>query len=104
MSGVPTRTRPIRPGRVSAPRAVPASITRPYYVDNRGQPSGRTLPPLTDATAIGRLMAACAAARRVLDVVGAEVAPGVTTDDLDALAHETYVAEGGYPSPLGYRG
>jgi len=104
MNGVPTRTRPIRPGRVSAPRAVPASITRPYYLANGGQPSGRTLPPLTDSGAIDRLMAACAAARRVLDVVGAAVAPGVTTDDLDAVAHEAYLAEGGYPSPLGYRG
>jgi methionyl aminopeptidase len=28
----------------------------------------------------------------------------VTTDDLDAVAHEAYIARGGYPSPLGYRG
>jgi methionyl aminopeptidase len=40
----------------------------------------------------------------VLDAVGASVTPGVTTDDLDAVAHDAYVAEGGYPSPLGYRG
>jgi methionyl aminopeptidase len=51
-----------------------------------------------------RLRAACAAARRVLDGVGQEVRAGVTTDELDAVAHELYLAEGGYPSPLGYRG
>jgi len=28
----------------------------------------------------------------------------VTTDELDAVAHAAYIAEGGYPSPLGYRG
>ena len=40
----------------------------------------------------------------MLDGVGAAVDVGVTTDELDAIAHELYIAEGGYPSPLGYRG
>ena len=101
---VPTRTRPIRPGRLSPTRAVPSTIARPYYVANSGQPSGRTLEPLTDVGSIDRLRAACGAARRVLDRVGREVAVGVTTDALDAVAHDAYVDEGGYPSPLGYRG
>jgi methionyl aminopeptidase len=83
---------------------VPAGITRPSYLDNDGQPSGRSLPPLGDPDAIARLRSSCAAARRVLDRVGAAVAVGVTTDELDGIAHDAYVAEGGYPSPLGYRG
>ena len=29
---------------------------------------------------------------------------GVTTDYLDGVAHEAYIARGGYPSPLHYRG
>jgi methionyl aminopeptidase len=102
--GVRTRTGPIRPGQLSPTRPVPAAIARPYYVGNSGQPSGRTLEPLTDAASMDRLRAACAAARRVLDHVGMEVAAGVTTDALDSVAHDAYVAEGGYPSPLGYRG
>jgi methionyl aminopeptidase len=40
----------------------------------------------------------------VLDEVGAEVAPGVTTDHLDRLAHAGYIRRGGYPSTLRYRG
>jgi methionyl aminopeptidase len=56
------------------------------------------------AEVIERMRVAGAAARRVLDKVGAEVAPGVTTDHLDEVAHEAYLAEGGYPSTLGYRG
>ena len=40
----------------------------------------------------------------MLDRLAAEVAPGITTDELDAVTHDAYVAEGGYPSTLGYRG
>ena len=35
---------------------------------------------------------------------GAAVAPGVTTDELDRVAHEAHITRGVYPSPLGYRG
>ncbi len=94
----------VRPGRLSPPRVVPPAIARPGYVGNGGVPSGRTLTPLSDPRSIARLKASCAAAKRVLDTVGAAVAVGVTTDELDAVAHDAYVAEGGYPSPLGYRG
>ena len=40
----------------------------------------------------------------MLDDVGGHVAVGITTDELDAISHDAYVREGGYPSPLGYRG
>ena len=30
--------------------------------------------------------------------------PGITTDELDAIAHEECIKRGGYPSPLGYNG
>jgi methionyl aminopeptidase len=53
---------------------------------------------------IARLAAAGRAARRVLDRLAAEIAPGVATDHLDAVAHQAYLDEGGYPSTLGYRG
>ena len=82
---VPATTRPIRPGRLSPERTVPVGIARPSYVANDGQPSGRTLAPLTDPDPISRLRASCAAARRVLERVGAAVAAGVTTDELDGL-------------------
>jgi methionyl aminopeptidase len=104
MEGV-TKTRlPVRPGVVSPTRSVPPSIRRPPYLTSGGQPSGRTLGLLTDPASIARLRAACAAARRVLDGVGTAVRAGITTDELDGIAHDLYVAEGGYPSPLGYRG
>ena len=44
------------------------------------------------------------AAAEILLEVGAQVAPGVTTDQLDEVVHEATLARGGYPSPLNYRG
>src|SRR5215207_7790907 len=96
--------RPVRPGRVSGPRSVPASVTRPPYAATGGVPTSRALRPLSDPGDIERFRRAGRAARRVLDRLAAEIAPGVTTDQLDAVAHDAYLAEGGYPSTLGYRG
>ena len=43
-------------------------------------------------------------AAEVLGAAGAAVAPGVSTDELDAVAHAACISRGGYPSPLNYRG
>jgi len=48
--------------------------------------------------AAGRLAAEC------LDMIGAHVAPGVATGDLDRLCHEFMEAHGARPATLGYRG
>lgn len=91
-------------GTVSPTRLVPAGVVRPPYVATGGQPTTRVLRPVTGPADVARLRAAGRAARRVLDRVGAEVAPGVTTDWLDGVVHDACIEEGGYPSPLGYRG
>ena len=44
------------------------------------------------------------AAAEILLEAGAQVAPGVTTDQLDEVVHEATLERGGYPSPLNYRG
>ena len=43
-------------------------------------------------------------AAQAIDAVAQAIAPGVTTDWLDAIAHDFLVAHGAYPSTLGYRG
>ncbi len=43
-------------------------------------------------------------AAEVLWRTGAHVAPGVTTEELDVVAHECYIEHGAYPSTLGYKG
>jgi methionyl aminopeptidase len=47
---------------------------------------------------------ACRLAAEVLIEAGSVVGPGITTDELDAVAHDAYLARGAYPSTLGYRG
>ena len=43
-------------------------------------------------------------AAEVLLEVGAAVTAGITTDELDAIAHEASIRRDSYPSPLNYRG
>jgi methionyl aminopeptidase len=94
----------VRPGRVSPARAVPPDVLRPPYVSNGGIPSSRALTPVTTPDQLARMRAAGRAARRVLDRLADVVRPGVTSDEIDGVAHDAYLAEGGYPSTLGYRG
>jgi methionyl aminopeptidase len=43
-------------------------------------------------------------AAQALAAVGAQIAPGVTTDELDRVGHEFLCDQGAYPSTLGYKG
>ena len=94
---------PLRPGRLSSPRTVPDHILRPDYAET-GEPSDWVEPLVRPPEVIDAMRRACKAAAEVLAVVGSHVRPGVTTDALDAIAHEECVARGGYPSPLNYHG
>jgi methionyl aminopeptidase len=95
------RRNAVRPGAIGPPRPVDASIARPSYVG-----TGRRSPPsdhqVIDGEALVRLRTACRIAAEVLHEAGAAVAPGITTDEIDAIAHAAYTARGAYPSTLGY--
>lgn len=43
-------------------------------------------------------------AANALKLVGQQVAPGITTDELDRIGHEYLISQGAYPSCLGYMG
>jgi methionyl aminopeptidase len=91
------------PGRISPARAVPAGIPRPEYV---GRPGPRPFAG-TDAytpEAVERIRASGRIAADALRAVGDAIRPGITTDELDTIAHDYLVARGAYPSTLGYRG
>jgi methionyl aminopeptidase len=90
-------------GRVSPMRDVPPSIPRPPYADT-GEPPGREEPLVKSPDVVERMRRAGVAAAEVRREVGAAVAPGVTTDELDVVCHEACIARGGYPSPLNYHG
>ena len=94
---------PVRRGRLSPTRAVPEGIVRPDYAET-GDPGTWIEPLVRPPEVIEAVRRASRAAAEVLAVVGAAVRPGITTDELDALAHEECIARGGYPSPLNYNG
>ena len=95
-----TRRAPVRAGRLSPDRSVPASIPRPYYAPD-APPFVPAVPPdeLAD-----RMRAAGCAGREILLELEDAVAVGMTTDELDRICHEACIARGGYPSPLHYKG
>ncbi|MEE6281269.1 type I methionyl aminopeptidase [Georgenia sunbinii] len=91
------------PGTVSPRLSVPATIASPEYVD-RPAPQPFTGSEVNDAETISRIRRTARLAAQALETVGAAVRPGVTTDELDRIGHEFAVANGAYPSSLGYRG
>ncbi|ADG75017.1 methionine aminopeptidase, type I [Cellulomonas flavigena DSM 20109] len=91
------------PGQVSPRRPVPAHIARPEYVDKPMPAPWRGSDVLTEDE-IARVRVAARLAAQALQEVGRHVAPGVTTDELDAIGHEFLCDHGAYPSTLGYRG
>lgn len=97
------RAQLVEAGIVGEVRPVPEGIVRPPYVAD-GLPPKRAGAQIHTAQDLPRLRHAGAVAAQVLRTAGAAVAPGVTTDDLDRIAHETYVQLGAYPSDLGYKG
>jgi methionyl aminopeptidase len=101
--GTEARSRRVRPGLVSPRRMVPPHIARPDYAET-GRPSQRQMSLVMSGDRLERMRRACRAAARVLKLTGAAVRPGVTTDELDAITHEGYLREGGFPSTLNYRG
>ncbi len=90
-------------GTVTPMRPVPASIPRPEYVGRTG-PERITASEVKSPETIERIRHASRIAARALEEVGKAVAPGVTTDQLDAIGHEYMIDHGAYPSTLGYMG
>jgi methionyl aminopeptidase len=94
----------IRPGVISPRRSVPAHILRPDYAETGRPARSPELPEVKSADVIARMRRAGKAAAKVLELTGAAVRPGITTDEIDAIAHEAYLQLGGYPSTLNYHG
>jgi methionyl aminopeptidase len=96
-------TRLLTPGTISPERRVPKSITRPEYV-GRSEPDEGRGSNFYSPDEIETVRAAGRIAANALAAVGEMIEPGITTDDIDAVAHEYMCDHGAYPSTLGYRG
>ena len=92
----------LQPGAISPMRTVPPEIPRPDYAET-GDPVRRRQPWVQTPESSSAMRVAGRAAAEVLEVGAAAVAPGVTTDEIDAIVHQAYIDRGGYPSTLNYR-
>ncbi|MGD7732689.1 type I methionyl aminopeptidase [Propionibacteriaceae bacterium G57] len=93
----------VKPYPVSPPRPVPASIPRPHYV-GKSAPQPYLGSHVQDAGTIEAMREVSMIACQAMHEAAKAIAPGVTTDDLDKVAHEFMMDHGAYPSSLGYRG
>ena len=93
----------LTPGTLSPIRLVPNSIVRPEYV-GKTQPARWTGSDIKTPEQIELIRAAGTIAARAIELVGENCLPGVSTDELDRIAHEYLLSQGAYPSTLGYRG
>jgi methionyl aminopeptidase len=94
---------PLVPGVLSPTRSVPAHIPRPEYVGRKG-PTPYEGPEVQTAETIEKMRIASRIAARAMEAAAAAIAPGVTTDELDRIAHAYMCDHDAYPSDLGYRG
>ncbi|MBC7725767.1 MAG: type I methionyl aminopeptidase [Burkholderiaceae bacterium] len=91
------------PGRISPLRSVPRHITRPEYVGRPG-PAEFTGSDVYSPASVELIRESGTIAARAIALVGESIRPGVTTEELDIIAHGFIVANDAYPSTLGYRG
>lgn len=90
-------------GKVSPLLGVPSSIKKPEYV-GKPAPTKFTGSDVKTPEQIEKIRAAGKIAAGAIEMLRGHIAPGVTTDELDKLAHQYILDHGAYPSALGYRG
>lgn len=90
-------------GSISQRLQVPESIARPEYV-GKLSPARFTGSHVKSSAQIAKIRAAGKIAAQAIALVGENVRPGITTDELDKIAHDYIVSKSAYPSTLGYRG
>ena len=89
-------TGPLRPVYPLSPkRELPKSIVRPDYAESGIPKSERFVNrnkfDLLDAKGQEAMRKVCRLGREVLDIVAAEIKPGVTTDYLDEICHNACI-------------
>ncbi|XP_020971961.1 methionine aminopeptidase 1A isoform X2 [Arachis ipaensis] len=97
----------LRPYPISVKRIVPANIDKPDWADDgipKIEPNSdfQHTVEIKSPDLIAKMRETCRIAREVLDAAARIVRPGVTTDEIDKVVHDTTIAAGGYPSPLNY--
>ena len=91
------------PGELSPTRPVPGNIRRPEYV-GKPAPTPYTGPEVQTPRRSRRCGSPGGSPRGRWRRPRSSSRPGVTTDELDRVAHDYMCDHGAYPSTLGYRG
>src|SRR3989338_973315 len=98
----------LRPTQLAPTLEVPAHIKKPDYWKTSlplGERSSERQPiRVYSKQDIEMMRVTCRLGREVLDIAGAAVRPGITTDEIDKIVHEETLKRDCYPSPLNYRG
>lgn len=97
----------LRPERIGPYRQIPDHISKPdYYLTGIPEAEIRSKQQHSVLSwgpeAISGIREACRIGRLVLDAAHATVKPGITTDEIDRVVHETTIGYGAYPSPYNY--
>ncbi|KAI9207100.1 peptidase M24, structural domain-containing protein [Polychytrium aggregatum] len=86
-------------------RSVPAHIRRPLYDAHTGRPLVfLPEPEIKSSEAIAKMKASCQLAKKILQIASEAAREGVTTNEIDRIAHDQIITHNAYPSPLGYMG
>lgn len=99
----------VRPGAQTAQKVViEDDIVPPDYAEDGSPKNDRPMLPwmieVKTPDQIEKMRASGRLARKVLDLGGRAVKPGVTTDEIDQIVHQATIDAGAYPSPLNYHG
>ena len=94
---------PVAPGTVAPMLPVPDGIQRPPYITT-GTVTRISEFEIMSGDDLDGMRVAGRVAAEVLMTAGAAAEVGVTTAEIDRVAHQAYIDRGAYPSTLGYRG
>uniref|UniRef100_A0A0B6ZZ46 Methionine aminopeptidase n=1 Tax=Arion vulgaris TaxID=1028688 RepID=A0A0B6ZZ46_9EUPU len=82
---------------------VPETIPVPSYVSTGVVNAPKYAEIKTDEQ-VKMMRPACQLAASILRVVGENIKPGITTEEINSLVHSKCIEAGAYPSPLKYKG
>lgn len=90
-------------GQLSELRSVPNHIDSPEYVGKK-TPAKNIYGDIWNSADVELIRASGKIAAQAIALVGQNCKPGVTTDQLDQIAHDFLISQEAYPSALLYRG